>query len=88
MKESFVHRLVGFSIRYSWIVILVAALLTVFLGYFALQIRIDADVFNMLPRHYKVLELAEKYGSSKDTAQLLIAVESEDLFDLEKLQTF
>jgi hydrophobe/amphiphile efflux-3 (HAE3) family protein len=89
MKESFVHRLVGFAIHRSWIVILITALLTMFLGYFALQIRIDADIFNMLPRHHEVLELAEKYGSSnQDTGQLLLAVENEEVFDIQKLQLF
>jgi len=44
MKETFVHRLVSFSVRRSWIVILIALLLSVFLGFHALHIRVDADI--------------------------------------------
>jgi predicted RND superfamily exporter protein len=56
MKEPLVHRLVSFSVRHSWFVILITLLASVFLSYHALHIRIDADIFNMIPRKTKVIE--------------------------------
>ena len=88
MKESLVLRLVSFSVRHSWIVILIAVLLSVFLGYHALHIQVDADIFNMIPRKSKVIEDIEKYSTNWDTGQILIAVEGPELFELQGLQVF
>jgi hydrophobe/amphiphile efflux-3 (HAE3) family protein len=88
MNEPFVHRLVSFSIRHSWMVVLLAFLLTSFLGYHAFQIRIDANIGNMIPRNDRVLKLTEKYATANDVWQLLIAVQSDDLYNLNKLQAF
>jgi hydrophobe/amphiphile efflux-3 (HAE3) family protein len=88
MNESFVHRLVSFSIRHSWKVILLAFLLTLLLGYYAFQIQIDANIGNMIPKHDRVLKLTEKYATGSDVWQLLIAVESDDLYNLDKLWAF
>ena len=88
MKESFVLRLVSFSVRHSWIVVLIALLLSVFLGYHALHIQVDADIFNMIPRKAKVIEDIERYSTNRDTGQILIAVEGPALFELQALQVF
>jgi hydrophobe/amphiphile efflux-3 (HAE3) family protein len=88
MKEPFVHRLVSFSVRHSWIVILIAAILSLLLGYSALHIEVDADIFNMIPRKTKVIEDIARYSSTHDTGQILIAVEGRNLFDLQALQVF
>jgi hydrophobe/amphiphile efflux-3 (HAE3) family protein len=88
MKDPLIHRIVGFSVRRSWVVILIAAALTAFLGYYALQIQIDADIFNMIPSKTKVIADIERYSTADDTGQILIAVEGEDLFDLKSLQVF
>jgi predicted RND superfamily exporter protein len=88
MKRTFVHRVVSFSIKRPYVTILVTVALSIFLGLYALRVKIDADVLNMLPEHHQVIELAERYGRSSDSGQLLIAVESEDLYALEKLQAF
>jgi hydrophobe/amphiphile efflux-3 (HAE3) family protein len=88
MKQSFVLRLVGFSVRHSWIVILLTVLLSVFLGYHALHIQVDADIFNMIPRKTKVIEDIERYSTNRDTGQILIAVEGPELFEIEALQLF
>jgi len=88
MKEPLVPRLVSFSVRHSWIVILSAAVLSLFLGYHAFHIQVDADIFNMIPRKTKVIEDIERYSTSYDTGQILIAVEGRDLFDLQALEVF
>ena len=88
MKEPLVQRLVDFSVRRSWIVILITAILSLFLGYHALHIQVDADIFNMIPRKTKVIEDIDRYSTNRDTGQILIAVEGRDLFDLQALQAF
>jgi hydrophobe/amphiphile efflux-3 (HAE3) family protein len=88
MKNSFVHRVVGFSIKRPFVVIFLTVALSVVLGYFAMHVQLDADVMNMLPSNYEVMKLTERFGRSDDSGQLLIAVESADLYSLEKLQAF
>jgi hydrophobe/amphiphile efflux-3 (HAE3) family protein len=88
MKHTVVHRVVGFSIRRPYVVILLTVALSAFLGYHALKVQIDADVVNMLPNNYEVMKLTERFGRSDDSGQLLIAVQSDDLYSLEKLQAF
>jgi len=88
MKKTFVHHVVGFAIKHPVFVILLTAALSVFLGFYALRMEIDADVLNMLPETHEVIALTERYGRSSDSGQLLLAVEGEDLYSLEKLQGF
>jgi predicted RND superfamily exporter protein len=86
MKIPFVHRVVGFSVRRPWFVIASVAVVSMVLGYFALHIQIDADIFHLVPSHYRGLELVEKYGTNGDTGQLIMMVESEHLFTVEGMQ--
>jgi len=88
MKYQLMQRWVSACIRCRGLVIAATVLVTVALGYFALRLKIDSDVINLLPRSLKVIQLTEKYGKSKDSGELLLAVESPDLFSLEKLQAF
>jgi len=88
MKTPLVHRLVSFSVRRSWIVILIAGLLSVFLGFHALHIQVDADIFNMIPRNTKVIADIDRYSKNHDTGRILISVQRRDLFDLRALQAF
>ncbi|UCF97025.1 MAG: MMPL family transporter [Spirochaetaceae bacterium] len=88
MKLEFVQRSVGFSVRHSWIVILIAGALTLLLSYHAIHIRIGADIFNMIPQKAKVIEDIARYSTAQDTGQILIAVEGANLFYIEALQVF
>jgi hydrophobe/amphiphile efflux-3 (HAE3) family protein len=84
MNKPFVQRLVGTAIRHPWVIILLVAFLTAFLGYFALKIQINADVLDMLPSNHKVMQLTARYGNTRDAGQLLVAVAAkhpgQDLF--------
>ncbi len=88
MKAPLVHRLASFSVRRSWIVILIAGLLSVFLGFHALHIQVDADIFNMIPRNTKVIADIDRFSKNHDTGQILISVQRRNLFDLRALQAF
>lgn len=86
MKTHLVPRLVGLSIHYRTIVIVLTVLITAFLSWFALKVEIDSDIVNLLPRTLKVLQLTEKYGKNMDSGLFLLAVKSKELFTTEKLQ--
>jgi predicted RND superfamily exporter protein len=88
MKYQLMQRWVSACIRNRILVIAATVLVTVVLGYFALRLEIDSDVINLLPPNLKIMQLTAKYGKSKDSGELLLAVESPDLFNLEKLQAF
>jgi predicted RND superfamily exporter protein len=82
MVNQFVQRVVGWCIRHRTLVIAVTAAITLLMVWAALRIQIDSDVTNLLPRNLKVMELTERYGRSKDSGELLVAVESKDLYNL------
>jgi len=85
MVSQFVQRVVGFCIRYRVAVIIVTAAITGVMAWAVLDLEVDSDVTNLLPARLKVMELTEKYGRSKDSGELLVAVQADDLFSLEKL---
>jgi predicted RND superfamily exporter protein len=85
MYNQFVQRVVGFCIRNRIAVLLVTAAITAFMAWAVRGLEIDSDVLNLLPRTQKIMQLTEKYGRSKDSGELLVAVEAEDPFSLEKL---
>ena len=85
MFDQFVQRVVGFCIRNRVAVLLVTAVITGLMVWAVLGLEIDSDVTNLLPRNLKIMELTEKYGRSKDSGELLLAVEADDPFGLEKL---
>jgi predicted RND superfamily exporter protein len=85
MFDQFVQRVVDFCIRNRIAVILVTAAITGLMVWAVLGLQIDSDVTNLLPRNLKVMELTEKYGRSKDSGELLLAVEADDPFGLDKL---
>jgi predicted RND superfamily exporter protein len=88
MKHQLMQRWVSICIRYRILVIAATVLITVFLGYFALRLQIDSDVINLLPPSLRIMKLTAKYGKSLDAGELFLAVESPDLFRLDKLQAF
>ena len=85
MVNRFVQRVVGWCIRYRAVVIGVTAAITLLMAWAGLRVQIDSDVTNLLPRSLKVMELTEKYGRSKDSGELLLAVEADELYSLDKL---
>ncbi len=89
MNKSFIYRLVSFSQRHSLSVILATLLISIILGIFSLRIKIDPEVKDLIPERTEVNERIEKYGGGEyEREYLIIAVEADELFSLEKLQAF
>ena len=78
-----------FIFRHSTIVIILTILLTALFGYSMKDLKIDPSAENLVPSHSKVTELLEKYGTeSSSLGYFLVAIESDNIFDLEGLQAF
>lgn len=83
--------LFGFSDSHPVLIILIISLITIFLGYFALQVELDSNIQNLVPEDEQVTALLKEHGFEEGTYRMLIlAIEAEDrsLYDLEGLQLF
>ena len=78
--------LVEFAQKHALFIVLITAVISIFLGYYALQIQVDPDVTDLLPEESKALKLLEEYGPTVDDDYIIVAVESEELFALDKLK--
>ncbi|HUX20129.1 MAG TPA: MMPL family transporter, partial [Spirochaetia bacterium] len=72
MPESKMHKLLAFSQRHSVAVIVVTGLLTIFFGYFALQIKLNSDIESLLPPNDSVAKLMQKYGDGLPKGDYLV----------------
>ncbi len=87
MQESPLKQLLRFSVKHAPLVIILLAGITAFLGYFAVQVNINSDVEKLIPESETVTRLIEKYTEgSKLVNYVVMAVESEEPFTIEKLK--
>jgi predicted RND superfamily exporter protein len=84
--NKIVYRLMDFTQRNAWLVIAGVAAITVVLGFFALRLKVDADLSNIVPESGTVKRLSEKYGkaNTEDSHALLVFM-GPDLFTAAKL---
>jgi hypothetical protein len=66
----------------------VTAIITVVLGLFATRIRIAPDINAILPKQSKAMQFASDTGQSFSSEYLVIAVQSPELYTVEKLAAF
>lgn len=85
-KQSFIFHLLTFAQKHAVPVVVLTAVISVVLGYFALKVELDPDVWDVLPKDTQALRLIEKYGGNMSDDYLIVAVESEELFHLGKLK--
>ena len=89
MRKPLIHTLLTFAIRHSLAVICVTLALSGFFAYFALKVELSPDVETLLPEDEIVGLLMKKYGGGEIVGEfLVVAVESQDIFQLETLQEF
>jgi hydrophobe/amphiphile efflux-3 (HAE3) family protein len=88
-SRSLTLRLFTFSQRHPLLIIVVTALITAVLGYFATQVQIRSEIEDLIPKDEEMTQLIRKYrGEGTDTNYLMLAVEREDPFDPEALKAF
>jgi hydrophobe/amphiphile efflux-3 (HAE3) family protein len=94
MKESsrprsLTIRLFTFSQRHPLLIIVLVALITLVLGYFAAQVEIRSELEDLIPEDEEMTQLIRKYrGDGTDTNYLMLAVERDDPFEPEALRAF
>jgi predicted RND superfamily exporter protein len=89
MVNSWIYRLVRLAQRRAGAVIVITAALTLFFGAFALRLRIDPEIEDLIPAQAEVSALLEKYGGLEDELEyVFVSVESGELFVLDKLARF
>ena len=72
-----------------WLVIGLTLALTAVFGFFAAQVRVDADYGNILPKDAEVNRLITAYAGEKADAQLLVlAIEGPELYAPAALKAF
>jgi uncharacterized protein len=76
--ETFYRRI----IRYRWMVIIFTVIITLFLGTFIKDLRVNADVLGYLPDDDPAAVLFNKIGDDYGGNEMvLIGLEAEDVFD-------
>ncbi|RKX83323.1 MAG: hypothetical protein DRP57_08110, partial [Spirochaetes bacterium] len=86
LKDSFIFKMVAFSEKNRYAIIILTVLITVFLGYFATKIQIESTIRDLLPKNSKIIKLTEKYGGMlSSTDYLVLAFEAKDGLTMEKL---
>ena len=87
--NSPVRRLIELSQKYAWLIIAGVVAITVFFGWKATQIQVNASVNTMLPENKHFTELSKQFGSEEKIQDyLMVTAEAPDLFTLEKLAVF
>jgi predicted RND superfamily exporter protein len=84
--KKFFTRLVELTQRHAVAVIAGTAVITVFLGYFALRIKVNPGMTNLIPQEAGVIRMIEKYGGqTADVDYLFVMAEAPDLFSVRRL---
>ena len=84
-----IYNLLRFTHKHSIAVIIITILLTAVMAYFASSVKMNPDVYSLIPADEESTRLMEKYGGDTITEDyLIIAVESEDPFTLKALEAF
>jgi predicted RND superfamily exporter protein len=87
--SSFIRRLITFACRRSILIFGATAALSAFFGYQATRLRVDPNVESLIPESAKITELTERYREKGVSGEyLVVAVQSEDPFRIDRLQAF
>ena len=86
-EETIFHKMLDFSVLHSRSILAVAAVLTVFFGFFITRLNIDPDVASLIPANEKISMLMDKYGElDEEEDYLALAVSSKQPLNAGALQ--
>ncbi len=89
MRAPTISGLISFSQKHSVIIIISTVLVTLVFAFFAMRVEINPDIENLIPKDHRYTKLVEKYTLDGDvTDHLILAVESDEPFSLDKLEAF
>jgi predicted RND superfamily exporter protein len=86
MHPNFVSRVIRFAVDNPILILIVIAGISGFFGYHALQVKINPDIEGLIPEDERVTQMIKKYtGGEHPVDHVVVAVRSENPFDIEKL---
>jgi len=77
-----------FLLKFRWPVLIVLALMTVFLSYYALHMRVYTNFFDLYPPGHPYIQLYQQYRRMFGTANVLVmAIETKegDIFNVDTI---
>ena len=81
-----IRRLLSFACRHSVFVFIVTAVLSLFFGYSSFKLSVDPNVESLIPENTEIRQLMAKYQQEGVSGEyLVLAVESDSPFDIDKL---
>ena len=87
--DSLIRRLIAFACRRSIAVFAVTAVLSAFFAFFATRLQVDPNVESLIPENAEIQALMDRYRQEGVSGEyLVVAVESADPFELDKLAAF
>ena len=81
--------MLSFACRHSVVVFIVTAVLSLFFGYSSLKLSVDPNVESLIPENTEIRQLMARYQQEGVSGEyLVLAVESDNPFDIDKLSAF
>src|SRR6266851_9486615 len=88
LPRSWMEAYINFLLRFRLPIVIVLAILTLFLGYHALSMRVYTNFFDLYPPGHPYIQLYQKYRRMFGTANvLMIAIECKegDIFNVDTI---
>ena len=81
--------MLSFACRHSVVVFIVTAVLSLFFGYSSFKLSVDPNVESLIPENTEIRQLMARYQQEGVSGEyLLLAVESDNPFDIDRLSVF
>lgn len=88
LPRSWMEAYLRFLLKFRWPVLIVLSFITVFLGYYAVRMRVYTNFFDLYPPSHEYIQLYQKYRRMFGTANVLVmTVETKegDIFNVETI---
>jgi predicted RND superfamily exporter protein len=88
LPRSWMEAYIHFLLRFRWPVIVVLAIMTIFLGYYAVEMRVYTNFFDLYPPGHPYIQLYQKYRRMFGTANVLvmsIEVKEGDIYNVDTI---
>ncbi len=72
LPRSWMEAYIHFLLRFRWPVIVVLAMMTIFLGYYAVEMQVYTNFFDLYPPGHPYIQLYQKYRRMFGTANVLV----------------
>jgi len=89
MPETVVYRILRWVQKHAVVILVATILVTAVMGFFALRVKVQPGLENLIPEDEEVTRLIKKYAEGVGTSDVMIlALEADDPFRPEALEAF